>query len=336
MSDNTAQANLVPASRNSLTGLARGELDTTALTLPDDLTYDEWVDYGHRLACMVHAVKWWIGDWWSYGKHRYGERAKAAAESSWKFQTCMNAGWVARKIETSRRREVLPWEHHAAVAGFNPADQDYFLDRWEEQAVKDGAPLPLHLVRWEIAQFKRRGNQFGEPPALEECGPFDVLYADPPWRFGPPTPSNRAIENHYPTTELDEICALQPPIFEDAVLFLWAVPTLREDAHEVINAWGFKYRDDIVWAKDKMGMGVEVRHQHEYLLIAKRGDMPPPHPSVRKGSIVTAPRTQHSRKPDEFYNLIETMYPGRRYGELFARRPRQGWASWGNQLVVTP
>jgi N6-adenosine-specific RNA methylase IME4 len=77
-----------------------------------------------------------------------------------------------------------------------------------------------------------------------------------------------------------------------------------------------------------------VRHQHETLLIAKRGDMPTPPPSVRASSVVTAPRTEHSRKPDVFYELIETSYPARRYGELFARRPREGWASWGNQVAA--
>jgi hypothetical protein len=230
--------NLIPASRNSLTTLERGELHTTALTLPDDLTYDEWVDYGHGLARMVHAVKWWIGDWWAYGSHRYGERAKIAADSNWKFQTCMNAGWVARKIETSRRREVLPFEHHAEVAGFAVEDQERFLCRWERQALRDARPPPLYAARWEISEWRRRNTQLGEAPPLDGLGPFDVVYADPPWRFGPPSPSNRAIENHYPTMELEDICALQPPIYEDAVLYLWAVPTLRRDADTVIRRVG--------------------------------------------------------------------------------------------------
>jgi hypothetical protein len=165
------------------------QVSETSLTLPDDLTYDEWMNCGTGLARMVHAVRWWIGDWWAFGKQRYGERAKAAAENNWKFQTCMNAGWVARKIETSRRREVLPWEHHAAIAGFNTADQEYFLDRWAQQATRDGAPPPLHLIRWEIAQFKRRGQDMHEPPELSQCGPFDVLYADPPGDSAPPPPA---------------------------------------------------------------------------------------------------------------------------------------------------
>jgi N6-adenosine-specific RNA methylase IME4 len=132
--------------------------------------------------------------------------------------------------------------------------------------------------------------------------------------------------------ELDDICKLQPPIFEDAALFLWAVPTLMPDAHQVIEAWGFEYKDAMVWVKDKIGLGAYVRHQHEDLLIATRGDMHPPAPATRPSSVVTAPRVEHSVKPDIVYELIETMYPNYRYGEMFARRPRHGWASWGNEL----
>jgi N6-adenosine-specific RNA methylase IME4 len=132
--------------------------------------------------------------------------------------------------------------------------------------------------------------------------------------------------------ELDDICALQPPVYGNAVLFLWVVDSLLFESKEVIDAWGFNYRDIMVWVKDKIGMGAYTRQQHELLLIAKRGDMPVPEPAARPPSVVCAPRTQHSRKPDEFYEHIETMYPNRRYGELFARRPRHGWASWGNQI----
>jgi N6-adenosine-specific RNA methylase IME4 len=195
------------------------------------------------------------------------------------------------------------------------------------------------ITEAEILRLARLHNRPRfEPPTTElnTLGPFDVLYADPPWRMGPVSPSNRAVENHYPTMELDDICALQPPVSDNAVLFLWVVDSLLSESKEVIDAWGFDYRDCMVWVKDKRGLGAYARQQHELLLIAKRGNMPPPQPADRPSSVVAAPRTEHSKKPDGFYDRIETMYPNRRYGELFARRPREGWTSWGNQLVVTP
>ena len=100
----------------------------------------------------------------------------------------------------------------------------------------------------------------------------------------------------------------------------------------VIPAWGFEYRTNMVWVKDKIGMGHYVREQHELLLIARRGNMPVPEPSSRPSSVVNAPRLGHSEKPEEFYKLIESMYPASLYGEVFARQPRGGWGSWGDQL----
>jgi N6-adenosine-specific RNA methylase IME4 len=311
------------------------QVSETSLTLPDDLSYDEWVSYGEGFARMAHAAMWWLGDWWAFGNQHYGERAKAAAVSDRAFQTCMDAGWVARRVETSRRREVLPFGYHKEVAALDTTDQEYFLTRWAKTADDNGRPPPRHIIRAEVAAFKRERNrpQFDPPQTpLTALGPFDVLYADPPWRYEQVRTDSRAIENHYPTMSLDEICALQPPALDDAILFLWATsPKLRE-AMDVIEAWGFNYRTCMVWMKDKIGMGHYVRQRHELLLLAKRGDISTPDTTSRPDSVVEAPRGAHSAKPDVFYELIESMYPGRRYGEIFARQPRPGWASWGNEL----
>jgi N6-adenosine-specific RNA methylase IME4 len=146
---------------------------------------------------------------------------------------------------------------------------------------------------------------------------------------------NRAIENHYPTMALDEICAL--PIAElaadDAVLYLWATAPKLAECFAVIEAWGFNYRTNIVWAKDKLGMGYYARSQHELLLIARRGALPPPLPENRISSVVYAVREEHSKKPDLFYELIERWYPTLPKIELFARSMREGWTGWGNQLA---
>jgi N6-adenosine-specific RNA methylase IME4 len=167
-------------------------------------------------------------------------------------------------------------------------------------------------------------------------GKFAVIYADPPWRYENPgigTPGRR-IENHYPTMPLEEICAL--PIGEiahdDAVLFLWVTVPMLEHCWRVIDAWRFKYRTNMAWAKDKIGTGYWARNQHEHLLICKRGAMPHPPENARPASLVEAPRLEHSAKPEVFYEIIEAMYPGLRKIELFSRNQREGWTPWGNQL----
>lgn len=163
---------------------------------------------------------------------------------------------------------------------------------------------------------------------------YPVLYADPPWRYEHCETESRQVENQYPTLSLDEICS--QPVSKlatlDAILFLWATSPKLAEAMQVIDSWGFVYRTCMVWVKDKIGMGYYARQKHELLLIATRGELPVPLPENRPMSVVVAPRTEHSEKPEEFYSIIEKMYPELERKELFARKERKGWSSWGNQI----
>jgi N6-adenosine-specific RNA methylase IME4/ParB-like chromosome segregation protein Spo0J len=165
---------------------------------------------------------------------------------------------------------------------------------------------------------------------------YAVLYADPPWHFevyNEESGVERAAGNHYSTMSLDEICAL--PVLDlatdAAVLFMWTTAPHLQESFQVLAAWGFEYKTNIVWVKDKIGLGYFVRNQHELLLVATRGDMPSPSPANRPPSVISAPRREHSRKPDEAYALIEAMYPTLPRVELFARQARPGWDVWGNE-----
>ena len=152
---------------------------------------------------------------------------------------------------------------------------------------------------------------------------------------------NRTPINHYPCMPTEEICALHiwgRPVKDiaakDAVLFLWTTNAHLLEARKVIDAWGFIYKSNFVWRKDKIGLGYYVRTQHEILLIAVRGNIGTPKPANRPPSVIEAPRRKHSQKPDEVYELIERMYPGLPKLELFARNTRPEWASWGNHWAV--
>lgn len=173
---------------------------------------------------------------------------------------------------------------------------------------------------------------------LDGAGKPNVIYADPPWRYEHVETDSRAIENQYPTLSLEEICA--QPVGEnaadDCVLFLWATNPKLAEATKVIEAWGFTYRTNVVWVKDRPGMGYYARQRHELLLIAVRGELPAPAENVRPDSVQEYPRGQHSQKPDPFYSIIESMYPqfyeAGLCTELFCREPRKGWKTWGNQV----
>ena len=100
-----------------------------------------------------------------------------------------------------------------------------------------------------------------------------------------------------------------------------------------MEAWGYSFRSEIIWVKDKIGIGQWVRNQHEILLIGRKGSFPPPPEAARSPSVIAAPRGEHSAKPEVFAELIERWYPDMPKIELFRRGPaRPGWAAWGNEV----
>lgn len=160
---------------------------------------------------------------------------------------------------------------------------------------------------------------------------YPVIYADPPWRYEHSETTARDIENQYPTMHLDDICSLDIPAADDAILFLWTTAPKLEEGMRVVREWGFSYRSCAIWDKQKMGMGYYFRVQHEILLIATKGSIPTPEAANRPRSVISIPYDGHSAKPHEIAEMIEKMYPELSKLEMFCRSPRNGWDVWGNQ-----
>jgi N6-adenosine-specific RNA methylase IME4/ParB-like chromosome segregation protein Spo0J len=180
-------------------------------------------------------------------------------------------------------------------------------------------------------RVRRRLRDAALPPAPPPPeGPFELIYADPPWQLGNPDGAH-APENHYPCMPLVEIEALEIPSAETAVLFLWAVASLLPEALQVIDAWGFTYKSNLIWDKQTIGPGIWFRNQHEQLLLATRGNWSPAQPEDRVSSVINAKRGRHSEKPALVYELLERMHPHASKLELFARNARPGWTAWGNE-----
>ena len=160
---------------------------------------------------------------------------------------------------------------------------------------------------------------------------YRVIYADPPWSYN--DKQNIEVlggaEKHYLTMPLDEICKLPVPTEDNAVLFIWVTSPMLEDSFKVINAWGFKYKTSFVWDKVAHNMGHYNSVRHEFLLICTKGSCTP---DVAKlfDSVVSIERTEHSRKPKEFRDMIDTLYPIGNRLEMFAREAPEGWDVWGN------
>jgi N6-adenosine-specific RNA methylase IME4 len=167
---------------------------------------------------------------------------------------------------------------------------------------------------------------------------YPVVYADPAWHFDFVS-TTKSPSLHYPVMAFEDILAL--PVSEiatpDAILFIWCPNSHLEKCFEVIAAWGFTYKNNMVWVKNRQGLGYWVRNRHELLLIATRGNMLTPKSSARPPSVLVAPAGRHSEKPVEVYEIIERMYPDFPKIELFARERRPGWDAWGNEAgIVEP
>jgi N6-adenosine-specific RNA methylase IME4 len=194
---------------------------------------------------------------------------------------------------------------------------------------RSDSKLTIHQVYRRLRQ-----EQLRTPTPPLPGGKYELIYCDPPWRYAFTQFESRAIESHYPTMAFEELSALPVPSIaaDDCVLFMWAPSCKLEEALRLIANWGFSYRTSAVWMKCKLSFGYYFRNEHELLLLSTKGSPPTPWPENRPASVIVAPRTQHSKKPDLVYEVLERMYPGLRKIELFARECRKGWAVWGNQI----
>ncbi|MDP2884800.1 MAG: MT-A70 family methyltransferase [Ignavibacteria bacterium] len=172
---------------------------------------------------------------------------------------------------------------------------------------------------------------------------FGTILADPPWRFqnrtGKVAPEHRRL-SRYGTLSLQEIKELPIPVVagKKSHLYLWVPNALLDEGLAVMKAWGFKYKTNIVWHKvrkdggpDGRGVGFYFRNTTEIVLFGIRGNIRTLKPGRRQVNIIRTRKREHSRKPDELYEIIEACSPGP-YLELFARGEREKWVQWGNQV----
>lgn len=176
------------------------------------------------------------------------------------------------------------------------------------------------------------------------AGQFATILADPPWQFqnrtGKMAPEHKRLLR-YPTMELAEI--LELPVARVAAakshLYLWVPNALLSEGLEVMRRWGFSYKTNLVWHKirkdggpDGRGVGFYFRNVTELVLFGVRGSLRTLAPGRRQVNLLATRKREHSRKPDELFDLIESCSPGP-YLELFARFAREGWTQWGNEDV---
>lgn len=186
-------------------------------------------------------------------------------------------------------------------------------------------------------------NQISEPLSTLPANKFGTILADPPWLFqnstGKMAPEHKRLYRYHTMTDVE---IMEMPIRDLALpqshLYLWVPNALVQTGLKVMEAWGFTYKTLLIWYKvrkdggpDRRGVGFYFRNVTELILFGVRGKVRTLNPGRTQENIIVSQKTQHSRKPDQIYTIIERCSPGP-YLELFARTTRPNWISWGDEV----
>lgn len=299
----------------------------TSIAFKRDVSKPEWQKVFDACRHVEGCIQFWIGDLLKYREQKWGMYDDIVEDTGLAQRTLREYKHVAESVESGERSPDLTWAHHLKVAHLDKKQQMKILDEAVENAwtVKETREAVKELQRGKLKQ-----------PEMPD-GKYGVIYADPPWEYQAVQQFDgkitSAASDHYPTMSIDRLCAL--PVSDlgkdDCVLFIWATSPLLEKSFTVINAWGFSYRASFIWDKIKHNVGHYNSVRHEFLLIATRGKGTPENVKLFD-SVQSIERSgKHSEKPNQFREIIETLYPDRKKIELFAREKVKGWDVWGNQ-----
>ncbi len=240
---------------------------------------------------------------------------------------------------TGRTDEVA-----AKLAGFgsrNTYHQAKFLAEHADDLTKEDIDNGVTSVSAEYQKLKKEAKKQRHRETIERLdtelkstvdGNFDVIVIDPPWPYGLMfderyDPAGRRGATPYPEMSLEKIKVLKLPAADDCILWLWTTHRFLRYSFEVLDAWGFRDVSVLTWVKDRMGLGVWLRTQTEYAIMAVKGK-----PKIRltnQTTVINGPMREHSRKPDEFYAMVDSLCIGRKL-DYFSREPREGWEQFGN------
>lgn len=197
-------------------------------------------------------------------------------------------------------------------------------------------PITTSGLLKQIKRKRRRADIDNQRQAIAQgeieqvAGLFDVISIDPPWPYGTEyDPDGRRAANPYPEMSLEEIAALELPASDNCILFLWTTHQFMRYSFPLLDGWGFREVAIITWEKSRMGLGSWLRSQTEFCIMAVKGK--PQVLLTNQTTILHGQQREHSRKPDEFYALVDSLCTGFKL-DYFSREPRPGWAQIGNDM----
>lgn len=274
-----------------------------------------------------------------------GKRPKDANLASFAEDTARKTGRSKRDVarDTTRAKAV---PNLADVIGTS-LDKGAELDALAKLPVEKQAEIITRAKAGEKVSAKTAVKQVRRAEIEKQTAQkivalptkrYGVIYADPEWKFKAYSEetTGRGPQDHYAVSETEVIASRDVAgiSYDDCVLFLWATVPMMPDALRVMEAWGFSYKSQLVWVKDRTGTGYWSRNKHEILLIGTKGKPAAPAPGTQPESAIHAPVGAHSEKPEVFAELIERLYPNTPKIELNRRGPaRPGWDAWGAEAA---
>lgn len=240
------------------------------------------------------------------------------------------------------KKEIIPVDTKKELAKIAGVGRDTFIKAEKVlekakpeviQAIKEKR-TSINKVYSEIKQQERKADieqqkkDIATGKAKLPEGVFEVIVIDPPWPYGTEySPTGRRAANPYPEMSLEEIENINLPSAENCILWLWTTHKFMRNSFEILDKWGFRDVAILTWVKDRMGLGTWLRSQSEFCIMAVKGT--PKVNLTNETTVLNAPMREHSRKPDEFYSMVDSLSIGRKL-EYFSREKREGWEIYGN------
>jgi N6-adenosine-specific RNA methylase IME4 len=287
-----------------------------------EVVLDAEVKLGEMMAQLPKASGGDRGNQYTGGKINtdvdYGKSGKKESLSEIGFNQEQ-----ARRLETlAKHPEIVEQAKAEAKENNDIVSRSFVLEKIKAQKKEE----KTEEIR---ASIERQREEIAKGKVESPDGLYDVLVIDPPWNYGTQYDAGgRRVANPYPEMTQQELLALNIPSADNSVMFLWTTQRFIWDARELLEAWGFEYRNIIVWDKQNIGMGDLFRMQCEFCLVGIKGK-PLLDNNRAHRDIIQEPRREHSRKPDAFYDMVDALCVGRKL-DFFSRQQRQGWVAYGN------
>ena len=271
----------------------------------------------------------------SSGKGRYNREKQQGVRtdltSGKNYQKSTSAEKIAQECGVSEKTIRNDAEFVKSLESFaeEHPDQAEAIFTGKGKSGKDFKTAKAALNDWKKEKKEKEKQQaIASISAVKEPnGKYYVIVIDPPWQYSKraedPTHRGRC---GYPTMSIEEISKVEIPAEEDAILWLWTTNAFMHEAYHILDAWGFTPKTILTWVKDKMGVGDWLRGRSEHCILAVKGK--PLINLTNQTTVLNAPMREHSRKPDEFYSMVEQLCPGKKI-DMFSREPREGWDQWG-------